>query len=502
MYRNLDSNLFDIEVLATLDQNTESTECIANKHTSSSSIYPVLLAGGSGTRLWPLSKKCEPKQFLPLCGDQSMLEHTLARISPLKSKSGTVVCNEKHRFLAGEQLRGQETEYDVLLEGVGRNTSVAITLAALHASSKIEDPILLCMPVDHLIRDTEKLQQAIEEGAKLAEAGLIATLGVTPTFGATDYGYIELGEPLPNGYHVKSFKEKPTLSAAEEMVEKGNYLWNSGIFLFKAGVYFKELEKHRPDILEACKKVSETAKEETDFFRFDLEKLQACPDESIDFALMEKSDKLAAVPLTSDWTDLGAWSAAYELAPKDKNGNAIFGETILHETHGCYVRSDGPLIGSVGIKDLIIVAANNAIFVAPNNNTNDVRGFIKTLQKLKPDALENQSLVRRPWGTYETLKSDKGFLVKRISVFSGQQLSIQRHLHRAEHWVVVSGVATILKHGVWQDLKTNETTSFEATEVHSLRNDGEDTLQIIEVQTGNHLCEEDIERLGDIYGRV
>ena len=463
------------------------------------SICAVIMAGGSGTRLWPLSRAAHPKQFLRLHGEGSMLQETLKRLSGLDIQSSTTICNEEHRFFVAEQLREIDKLGSVILEPVGRNTAPAIALAALTAK---DDPLLLVLAADHVIKDEAAFREAVIRAIPLAEAGKLVTFGIVPSEPQTGYGYIRRGKDLGEGYEVDAFVEKPSLDIARGYFSSGDYYWNSGMFLFRASSYLGELKKFRPDILEQCKASVMEVKVDLDFVRIDKERFDLCPAESVDYAVMEKTSHAVVVPMDAGWSDIGSWSSLWDICDKDCHGNSTHGDVILHNTHNSFVKTDGKLVATLGVDDLIIVSTKDVLMVAHKDSVQDVKIITA---KLKTDARSEWELNRevyRPWGKYDAIDSGERYQVKRITVKPGAKLSVQMHHHRSEHWVVVSGTARVTNGESTFLLTENESTYIKAGVVHALENPGKVDLELIEVQSGSYLREDDIVRFEDRYGRI
>jgi mannose-1-phosphate guanylyltransferase / mannose-6-phosphate isomerase len=468
-------------------------------------ITPVVLSGGSGTRLWPLSRELYPKQLLPLVGEHTMLQETLRRLAGLDTAPPVVVCNESHRFLVAEQLRvlGAKPKA-IILEPVGRNTAPAIALAALNAAP---DALLLVLPADHVIRDVKAFQAAIHTAVPAAMAGKLVTFGIVPTAPETGYGYIRQGvtasgEPGVTGvFPIAAFIEKPDLPKAQQFLRDGGYLWNSGMFLFKAGRYVEELERHAPDIAQSARAALAAAQPDLDFVRVDQKAFEACRSDSIDYAVMEKTRDAAVVPMDAGWSDVGSWSALHEALPADEQGNVMKGDVLAEDSSGCYLYAENRLVSVVGLKDHVVVETKDAILVAPKDRVQDVK---KLVARLKAEGRYEHSLHRevfRPWGSYDSIDNGHRFQVKRLSIKPGAQLSLQLHHHRAEHWIVVSGTARITCGEKVFLLEENQSTYIPVGEKHRIENPGKIPLHIIEVQSGSYLGEDDIVRFEDRYGR-
>ncbi|MCG7601003.1 mannose-1-phosphate guanylyltransferase/mannose-6-phosphate isomerase [Halomonas sp. McH1-25] len=466
-------------------------------------LTPVILAGGSGSRLWPLSRKLRPKQFLALNGCLTMLQQTLSRLEGLEHESPLIICNEEHRFLVAEQLRQVElTQASILLEPFGRNTAPAIALAAMSALSEASDPLLLVLSADHLIQDVAKFHEAIEQAIPLAEQGFLVTFGVVPTHGETGYGYIQRGQPLMQGAKVKRFTEKPDADTAATYVASGEYYWNSGMFLFRASRYLEELSTHAPAILEACQAAMGGLNEDFGFLRIDAEAFEASPNVSIDYAVMENTDSAAVVPLEACWSDVGSWSSLWEVSERSTEGNCQSGDVLMVDTQRTLVRAESRLVATVGIEDLMIVETKDAVLVAHRDKAQLVKKIVERLQQEGRPEYENHREVYRPWGKYDCMGKGGRYQVKCITVAPGAKLSVQMHHHRAEHWVVVSGTAEVTAGERTYLVTENESTYIPIGQVHALRNPGVIPLELIEVQSGSYLGEDDIVRLQDNYGRL
>ena len=458
----------------------------------------VILAGGTGSRLWPTSRALYPKQLLAIQGKDTMLQSTVKRLSDLSVRSCITVCNEEHRFFVAEQLREIDSLDQIVLEPMGRNTAPAIALAALSAK---DDPILLVLPADHVIGDKQAFSIAISSAIPLAQSGKLVTFGIVPSEPNTGYGYIKSGAILGCGFVVDSFHEKPTVSVAEKYMADGGYFWNSGMFLFKASHYLRELKKFRPDIYDTCVTSVETAKTDLDFLRIDESQFLSCPSESIDVAVMENTLDAVVVPMNAEWSDIGSWSSIWDIADKDCNGNVTHGDILLHNTSNSYVRTDGSLVAAIGVDNLVIVASKDAVLVSHKSTVQDVKVITEKLKVDSRSEVEVHCEVHRPWGKYESIDHGQGYQVKRITVKPGAKLSLQFHHYRAEHWIVVSGTARVTIGDKNFLLAENESTYIPVGEIHALENPGNVDLELIEVQSGVYLGEDDIVRLEDIYGR-
>ncbi|MEG3767936.1 mannose-1-phosphate guanylyltransferase/mannose-6-phosphate isomerase [Alteromonas sp. 14N.309.X.WAT.G.H12] len=464
---------------------------------------PVILAGGSGSRLWPKSRAALPKQFLALTSDHTMLQETVSRLNGTDCENPIFICNEAHRFLVAEQLRVDNISHDgILLEPVGRNTAPAIALAALHATKNGEDPVLLVLAADHLIKNQPAFHQAIAKAEVLAESGCLVTFGIVPDQPHTGYGYIKAGEAKGSGFDVAEFVEKPDLQTAESYVSSGKYFWNSGMFMFKASRYIEELEKFNPEILSVCRKAIETEASDLDFIRVDAEIFALCPDDSIDYAVMERTNNAAMIPLNADWSDVGSWSSLWETSDKDSQGNVVVGDAILEGVNNSYVNAEQRLIAVIGLDDVVVVETKDAIMVAHKDQVQDIKKVVNRLKQEKRPEFEFHREVFRPWGSYDAIDKGQRFQVKRIKVKPGEKLSVQMHHHRAEHWVVVAGTAKVTLGEQTVLLTENESTYIPIGEIHSLENPGKIPLELIEVQSGTYLGEDDIVRFSDRYGRT
>ncbi len=468
-------------------------------------LLPVILAGGSGTRLWPLSRKHYAKQYLSLDGGGTMLQATVTRTADLHCAPPFVICNEETRFLAAEQMRQLgANDALILLEPAGRNTAPAIALAALEASASGVDPILLVMPADHKISDTKAFTSAIEGAMPLAQAGRLVTFGITPTRPETGYGYIRSGDSVAgtDACAVAAFVEKPDLATAEQYLSEGGYFWNAGIFLFRASRYLEELERFRPDILNACKKAFTGRQGDLDFLRFDEAAFLACPNVSIDYAVMEQTNDAVVVPINAGWSDIGSWSALWDASVKDKNGNCEVGDVLSLNGTGNYINAGSRLVAAVGLEDMVIVETKDAVFVAPKARIDQIKDLIAQMSAKDRPELDHHRVVYRPWGKYDSIDIDERHQVKRITVNPGAKLSVQKHYHRAEHWIVVRGCAKVTRGAETILLSENESTYIPLGEIHALENPGKIPLDLIEVQSGSYLGEDDIVRFEDKYGRV
>lgn len=475
-------------------------------------IRPVILSGGSGTRLWPLSREQYPKQLLPLVGDDSLLQDTISRLDGIAGDvPPLVVCNEQHRFIVAEQMRLKGVRGAILLEPTGRNTAPALTLAALEALHAGEDPVLVAMPADHVVADVGAFGTAVREAARLAQSGRLVMLGIQPDCPETGYGYIRLGEPIGDGaaFALSGFEEKPDAETAQRYLDASDYLWNSGIFVMRASVWNAALKVCRPDIFEACQRAWEGRRTDGDFVRVNAEAFTACPADSVDYSVMERLSPErpdlppgAVVPLSAGWSDVGAWDALWKVLPKDTAGNAWRGDVLLHDTQNTLAISSGRLLACVGVSDLVVVETSDAILVAHHDSTQEVKHIVSALKVHGRDETASHRKVFRPWGWYDAIDNGERFQVKRIMVKPGAALSLQMHHHRAEHWIVVRGTARVTRGDAVFLVTENQSTYIPLGERHRLENPGTLPLEMIEVQSGAYLGEDDIVRFEDSYGRL
>lgn len=464
-------------------------------------ILPVILSGGSGTRLWPLSREAYPKQFLPLVGQTTMVQATWQRVASLAGKRPIIVANQEHRFIVAEQLMevGAKPEA-IILEPIGRNTAPAIAIAALEATRNGDDALLLVLPSDHVVQDEAIFHESVKAAEGIANEGKLVTFGVVPSGPETGYGYIK-AIPGQGPRAVERFVEKPNLETAKAYVASGEYYWNSGMFLFKASSYLDALEKFQPAMLEACRRSFEQAKRDEDFIRLDATTFAQCPSDSIDYAVMEKTEDAAVVPLDAQWSDVGSWSALWEVTPRDGQGNAHHGDVISIDCRDTYAYGQR-LIAMVGLDNVVVVETDDAILVSDKSRVQEVKAVVSRLKQEGRSQVTWHRKVYRPWGAYDSIDNGERFQVKRITVKPGATLSLQMHHHRAEHWIVVSGTAKVTRGDETILLTENQSTYIPLGVRHRLENPGRLPLELIEVQSGSYLGEDDIVRFEDVYGRT
>ncbi|QDZ90404.1 mannose-1-phosphate guanylyltransferase/mannose-6-phosphate isomerase [Shewanella decolorationis] len=466
-------------------------------------ILPVIMAGGTGSRLWPLSRDLMPKQFLKLDGENTMLQATVLRLQGLNALPPLVICNEEHRFIAAEQMRQiSQLDHNIILEPVGRNTAPAIALAAMTAVKKGQDPLLLVLAADHIISDSNEFRQVVAQASEFAAADNLVTFGIVATGPETGYGYIKRGVEKSGAYSVQQFVEKPDLETAKSYVSSGEYYWNSGMFMFKASVYLAELKQHHPDIYSACEQAMAEVDPDLDFIRVNKEAFLASPDDSIDYAVMEKTTKAVVVPLNAGWSDVGSWSSLWDVTAKDENNNVHKGDVLSVASKHNYVFAETGLVATVGLENIIVVQTKDAVLVAAKDKVQDVKSIVQQLKGAGRTEHRIHREVYRPWGKYDSIDNGARYQVKRITVKPGEKLSIQMHHHRAEHWIVVSGTANVTVDGKDTLMSENQSIYIPLGAIHALENPGKIPLELIEVQSGSYLGEDDIVRFSDRYGRA
>tara|TARA_B100000780_G_C21126955_1_gene457755 strand:- start:16552 stop:17967 length:1416 start_codon:yes stop_codon:yes gene_type:complete len=466
-------------------------------------IKAIILAGGSGTRLWPLSRAGQPKQFLSLHGEDTMLQSTFKRLDGLDIKSSVVICNEEHRFYVVEQLVEIQKLDKIILEPIGKSTAPAIALAALLENDEDDDdPVLLVLSADHVVQNQDEFRKVIINALPLAESGKLVTFGIVASEPSTSFGYIKKGKSEGSGFAVDAFKEKPSQKVAEEYLDSGDYFWNSGMFMFKASRYLDELKVHSYDIYKACSLAMQDTTEDNHFLRINKEAFEKCPSNSIDYAIMEKTADAVVVPMDAGWNDIGSWSSLLDISNKDSDGNSIHGDVMLHSSNNSYVRSDDKLVVGIGLDNIIIVSTKDAVMVSHKDHVQDTKIAVEKLKKESRSEWDSHREVCRPWGKYDSIDHSDGYQVKRITVNPGAKLSVQMHYHRSEHWIVVAGKARVHYGKESLDLEVNESTYHGKEVVHSLENSGDEPLELIEVQVGSYLGEDDIVRYEDRYGRI
>lgn len=470
-------------------------------------IIPVLLSGGAGTRLWPLSRETYPKQLLSLLGEKTLLQQAALRVNdPTLFGNLMVVANVEHQFAIADQLRSIDVVDPIMiLEPIGRNTAAAIAIAALVASESDPDAIILAMPVDHWVKSAAAFRAAVQTGAAAAKAGKLTLFGIKPTLPATGFGYIRIGKQLAiatGSNEVSGFVEKPDEERAQELIAAGDYVWNSGMFLMPVQVLLEELQTFAPDVVNACKAALKGATRDLDFLRLEEKAFEACPSISIDYSVMEKTHHAAVVPADFGWSDVGSWSALWDAGDKDSSGNVVVGDVVMEDASGCYVRGEGPLVAALGIQDLVVTATPDVVLVTTKGRDQDVSRLVSQLKANGHRAATQTQRVHRPWGYYQSIDVGERFQVKRITVNPGAKLSLQKHFHRAEHWVVVNGTAIVTRDDEEILLRENESIFVPLGCMHRLENPGKVPLNLIEVQSGPYLGEDDIVRTEDVYHRV
>lgn len=463
------------------------------------SLKVIILAGGSGSRLWPLSRSKYPKQFLSLVSKETMLQASIDRLSLLDIDSITIICNEDHRFFVSEQIKKyEEYKISIILESIGRSTAPAIAVASLIEENNLPT---LVLAADHFVENIEFFSESVNKAVELSKDGKLVTFGIKPKSPHTGYGYIKKGMGSDGSYAIEKFVEKPNPNLAKELFSSNEYLWNSGMFLFKSKVYLDELKEYRPEIYKACMKATKLIEKDLDFLRFDYQEFEKSPTESIDYAVMENTTKGYVVEMKSNWSDIGSWASLLDISQKDENNNFNFGDTVSIECRNSYIRSDYKLVTAIGLEDIYVINSKDATLVAHKDKVEDIKLIINHLKNNNREEVEYNREVFRPWGSYDSLESGDNFQVKILKVKPGAKLSIQSHNFRSEHWVVVSGTAEVTKGDETFILSENESTYIPVKTIHSLKNPGEEELRIIEVQSGSYLGEDDIVRYEDIYGR-
>jgi len=468
-------------------------------------IHPIILSGGAGSRLWPLSRSLFPKQLLALLGERSLIQDTVMRVRGEQFLAPLIICNVEHRFLIAEQMREAGIKpRAIVLEPAGRNTAPAAAIAALMVAEKDPEGVMLLMPADHVVRNRAAFLEAVNRALAAAQQDHLVTFGIAPDSPETGYGYIRRGAPLPglpDSFSVASFVEKPDAATAASYVASGEYGWNSGMFVFKANMLLSELERLEPELLAHCRRAIRDGKQDLDFFRLDQASFAAAKSISIDYAVMERTDKAAMVPVDMSWSDIGSWESLWSASARDASGNVVKGDVLQHGTRNSYLHSEGPLVAAVGLEDVVVVANADAVLVSRKSASQDVKRIVEQLQAQGRELHTSHRKVFRPWGSYEGIDTGEGFQVKHIIVNPGAKLSLQMHHKRAEHWVVVSGLAQVTCDDKVFPLKQNESTYIPLGSRHRLENIGGEPLHLIEVQSGSYLGEDDIVRFEDTYGR-
>ncbi|HCG6763916.1 mannose-1-phosphate guanylyltransferase/mannose-6-phosphate isomerase [Vibrio parahaemolyticus] len=464
-------------------------------------ITPVIMAGGTGSRLWPMSRALHPKQFLRLTSEYSMLQETALRVGGVTQQNNIVICNEDHRFLAAEQLREIDRLGNIILEPVGKNTAPAIALAAFQLSQTDPEALMLVLAADHVIQDRLAFEKSVLVAQLAAEKGKMVTFGIVPTDAETGYGYIRRGGKVDEGFEVEQFVEKPSKELALQYVDAGDYYWNSGMFMFKASRYLEELKLHRPDIYSVCEQAMKTTTGDLDFTRISEDIFNECPSDSIDYAVMEKTQDAVVIPLDAQWSDVGAWSALWDISEKDSAGNVLKGDVIVHNSTNSYFNAEQKMIAAVGVDNLVVIETKDAVLVANKDQVQDVKEIVEHLKSNGRTEHHIHREVYRPWGKYDSIDYGERDQVKRITVNPGEKLSIQMHHHRSEHWIVVAGTAKVTNGEQTILVSEDQSTYIPLGTIHALENPGKIPLEMIEVQTGSYLGEDDIVRFEDRYGR-
>lgn len=464
-------------------------------------ITPVIMAGGTGSRLWPMSRALHPKQFLRLTSEYSMLQETALRVGGVTQQNNIVICNEDHRFLAAEQLREIDRLGNIILEPVGKNTAPAIALAAFQLSQTDPEALMLVLAADHVIQDRLAFEKSVLVAQLAAEKGKMVTFGIVPTHAETGYGYIRRGGKVDEGFEVEQFVEKPSKELALQYVDAGDYYWNSGMFMFKASRYLEELKLHRPDIYSVCEQAMKTTTGDLDFTRISEDIFNECPSDSIDYAVMEKTQDAVVIPLDAQWSDVGAWSALWDISEKDSAGNVLKGDVIVHNSTNSYFNAEQKMIAAVGVDNLVVIETKDAVLVANKDQVQDVKEIVEHLKSNGRTEHHIHREVYRPWGKYDSIDYGERDQVKRITVDPGEKLSIQMHHHRSEHWIVVAGTAKVTNGEQTILVSEDQSTYIPLGTIHALENPGKIPLEMIEVQTGSYLGEDDIVRFEDRYGR-
>lgn len=460
-------------------------------------LLPIIIAGGSGSRLWPLSRSLYPKQFIRLTSKKTMLQETILRLKHLDHQPPIIICNEEHRFIVAEQLRQEKISHSgIILEPVGRNTAPAVALAAIRATLDGEDPTILVLAADHVIENQHAFIDAINKAFSYAQSGKLITFGIIPTSPETGYGYIKKSQPVDeNVYHVECFIEKPNLDKAKAYLETKNYYWNSGMFLFKASSYLKELQEHSPDILKICTAAIENSSNDLDFIRVNKYFFTSCPSNSIDYAVMEKSKNVLVLPINVGWSDVGSFSSLWNISNKDKQSNVIIGDVLTDSTTNSYIYAQSRLISTVGVDNLVVVETKDAVLIANKDNVQNVKNIVDTLKNSERTEYKQHREVFRPWGSHDQIAQGDRFQVKHIKIKAGEKTALQIHYHRAEHWIVVQGTARVTNGEKIYILGENESTYIPISTIHQIENPGETELHLIEVRSGNYLDEDDIVRI-------